>query len=100
MNSHYRFELMKKQLEGEREEVQIYEERLGRAFADVSWLHDSIARGRIDETDVADMPRALHLFRAYARDLLRCYETTVAPCLRAVGRPLPDYLDDRNPQRN
>ena len=33
MNSHYRFELMKKQLEGEREEVQIYEERLGRAFA-------------------------------------------------------------------
>ena len=95
MNSHYRFELMKKQLEGEREEVQIYEERLGRAFADVYWIHDSIARGRIDETDVANMPRALHLFRSYARDLLRCYETTVTPCLRAVGRPLPDYLDDQ-----
>ena len=95
MNSHYRFELMKKQLECEREEVQIYEERLGRAFADVYWLHDSIARGRIDETDVANMPRALHLFRSYARDLLRCYETTIAPCLRAVGRPLPDYLGDQ-----
>ena len=76
MNSHYRFELMKKQLEGERKEVQIYEERLGRAFADVDLLHDSNARGRSD-------------------DLLRCYETTIAPCLRAVGRPLPDYLGDQ-----
>ena len=100
MNSHYRFELMKKQLAAERKEVLIYEEHLGLAFSDVYWLHDSIARGRIDETDVENMPRALHLFRAYARDLLRCYETTVIPCLRAVGRPLPDYLDDRERKKH
>ena len=95
MNSHYRFELMKKQLEGERKEVQIYEERLGRAFADVYWLHDSIARGELDEEAIANLPRALHLFRASARDLSRAYEDHIAPCLRDLGRPVPECVKNK-----
>lgn len=92
MDSQYRYELIKQQLEGERNELQDYKARLAVAFADVAWLHDSLASGTLDEASIEHLPRALHLFRAYARDLLRCYEDLIAPCIRALGRPLPDDL--------
>ena len=95
MNSHYRFELIKKQLEGERNEVQECENRLCRAFADVYLLHDALARGRIHEEDIGNLPRALHLFRACARDLLACYEAYITPCLRDLGWVLPDDLGEQ-----
>lgn len=85
MNSHYRFDLVKKQLEGERSEVIDYENRLRLAFADVYLLHDALARGRIHEEDLGNLPRALHLFRACARDLLACYEAYITPCFRDLG---------------
>ena len=92
MDSHYRYELVKQQLEGERNELRELKARLAVAFADVAYLHDSIARGALDEASIAQLPRALHLFRACARDLLGCYEVAIAPCIRALGRPLPDDL--------
>lgn len=92
MDSKYRFELVRRQLEGERDELRDYEARLVVAFANVALLHDSIACGALDEAAIEDLPRALHLFRAYARDLLRCYEDFIAPYSRALGRPLPDDL--------
>ena len=95
MNSHYRFELVKKQLEGERSEVLGYEDRLRIAFADVYLLHDALARGRIHEEDLGNLPRALHLFRACARDLLACYEAYITPCIRDLGWDLPDDLGDQ-----
>lgn len=85
----YRFELMKKQLEVERDELQRVRESLDLAFNDVLDLHDLIARGELDEEAVGELPRALHLFRSYARDLLRAYEDSVAPCDRALNRPIP-----------
>lgn len=95
MDSHYRYELVKKQLEGERNELQDYKARLAVAFADVAWLHDSLACGMLDEASIEQLPRALHLFRAYARDLLRCYEASIAPFIRPVGRPLNDSMSDK-----
>lgn len=92
MDSHYRYELVKQQLEGERNELRELKARLAVAFADVGWLHDSLACGTLDETALDQLPRALHLFRACARDLLGCYEVAIAPCMRALGRPLPDDL--------
>lgn len=92
MDSKYRFELVRRQLEGERDELRDYEARLAVAFANVALLHDSIACGALDEAAIENLPRALHLFRSYARDLLRCYENLIAPRLRTVGRPLPDDL--------
>ena len=95
MNSHYRFELVKKQLEGERAEVIEIENRLRVAFADVYLLHDALARGRIHEEDLGNLPRALHLFRACARDLLACYEAYTTPCLRDLGWDLPHDLGEQ-----
>ena len=95
MNSHYRFELVKKQLEGERSEVQDYEDRLCRAFAYVYRLHDALASGRIHEEDLGNLPRALHLFRACSRDLLACYEEHIALCVRRLGLTLPDDLGEQ-----
>lgn len=95
MDSHYRFELIKKQLDGERAEVQEYEDRLGRAFAHVYRLHDALASGRIHEEDLGDLPRALHLFRACSRDLLACYENYIALCVRRLGLALPDDLGEQ-----
>ena len=95
MNAHYRFELVKKQLEGERSEVQDYEDRLCRAFANVYRLHDALASGRIHEEDLGNLPRALHLFRACARDLLACYEAYITPCLRDLGWALPNDLGEQ-----
>lgn len=95
MNSHYRFELVKKQLEGERSEVQEYEDRLCRAFAVVYRLHDALASERIHEEDLGNLPRALHLFRACARDLLACYEVHIARCVRDLGLVLPDDLGEQ-----
>ena len=89
MDWKYRFELMRKQLEVERNELQRVRESLDLAFDDVFDLHDLIARGELDEETVEALPRALHLFRSYARDLLRSYEYFVAPCDRALGRPIP-----------
>ena len=85
----YRFELMRKQLEVERNELQRVRESLDLAFDDVLELHNLIARGELDEEAVGELPRALHLFRSYARDLLRSYEDFVAPCDRDLGRPIP-----------
>lgn len=85
----YRFELMRKQLEVERNELQRVRESLDLAFDDVLELHDLIARGELDEEAVGELPRALHLFRSYARDLLRSYEDSVAPCDRDLSRPIP-----------
>ena len=96
MNSHYRFELVKEQLNGERSEVIEIENRLRVAFADVYLLHDALARGRIHEEDLGNLPRALHLFRACARDLLACYEAYTAPCLRDLGL---DLLHDFGEQK-
>lgn len=95
MNSHYRFELVKKQLEGERTEVIDYENRLRIAFEDVYLLHDALARGTIHEEDLGNLPRALHLFRACARDLLACYEAYITPCLRDLGWDLPHDLGEQ-----
>ena len=95
MNSHYRFELVKKQLEGERSEVQDYEDRLCRAFANVYRLHDALASGKIHEEDLGNLPRALHLFRACSRDLLACYEEHIALCVRRLGLTLPDDFGEQ-----
>lgn len=100
MDAHYRFELVKKQLEGERSEVQDYEDRLRRAFANVYWLHDALASGRIHEEDLGNLPRALHLFRACSRDLLACYEGYIALCVRRLGLTLPDDLGERKKNRH
>lgn len=94
MNSRYRFELLKKQLEGERNEIEVYETRLRYAFAILIWIHTAIANGKLDEESCGHLPRSLHLFRSYARDLLRCYETDVVPSLRALGYSVPDCLDE------
>lgn len=91
----YRFKLMRKQLEVERDELQRVRERLDLAFDDVIALHDLIARGELDEETVGELPRALHLFRSYARDLLRAYEDSVAPCDRAIGRPIPTRCEHK-----
>ena len=95
MDSHYRFELVKKQLEGERSEVIDYENRLRIAFSGVYLLHDALACGRIHEEDFGNLPRALHLFRACARDLLACYEAHITPCLRDLGWDLPHDLGEQ-----
>lgn len=92
MDGHYRFELVKKQLEGERAEMIEIETRLCVAFKGVDLLHDALARGRIHEEDLGNLPRALHLFRSGSRDLLACYEAYIAPCLRDLGWGLPDDL--------
>ena len=89
----YRFELMRKQLEVERNELQRVRESLDLAFDDVLELHDLIARGELDEEAVGELPRALHLFRSYARDLLRAYEDSVAPCDRDLGRSIPTHCE-------
>lgn len=89
MERHYRFELIKKQLEGERDEIKNLRAFLDLAFDDVIALHDSIATGELDEEAITELPRALHLFRACARDLSHCYEDHIAPCLRDLGRPVP-----------
>lgn len=91
----YRFELLRKQLEVERNELQRVRENLDLAFDDVLALHDLIARGELDEEAVGELPRALHLFRSYARDLLRTYEDSVAPCDRALGRPIPTRCEHK-----
>lgn len=91
MDKHYRYKLMQKQLEGERDEVQRIREALRLAFDDVLELHNLVARGELDEEAIAKLPRALHLFRSYARDLLGAYEDHIAPCDRDLGRPVPDY---------
>lgn len=91
----YRFELMRKQLEVERDELQRVRERLDLAFDDVLALHDLIARGELDEEAVGELPRSLHLFRSYARDLLRAYEDSVAPCDRSLGRPIPTRCEHK-----
>lgn len=91
MDAHYRYKLMKKQLEGERDEIQRIREALRLAFDDVLELHDLVARGELDEAAIDKLPRALHLFRGYARDLLGTYEDHIAPCDRNLGRPVPDY---------
>lgn len=91
----YRFKLMRKQLEVERNELQRVRESLDLAFADVLALHDLIARGELDEEAVGKLPRALHLFRSYARDLLRAYEDSVTPCNRALGRPIPTHCEHK-----
>ena len=95
MNSHYRFELVKEQLNGERSEVIEIENRLRVAFADVYLLHDALARGRIHEEDLGNLPRALHLFRACARDLLACYEAYITPCIRDLGWSRPGDLGEQ-----
>ena len=100
MNSHYRFELVKKQLEGERTEVMDYEIRLRRAFEHVYLLHDALARGKVYEEDLGSLPRALHLFRACARDLLTCYEAYLAPYLRDLGWALSDDLGEQKKNRH
>lgn len=69
MDGHYRFELIRKQLEGERDEITNLRAFLDLAFDDVIALHDSIASGELDEESIANLPRALHLFRSCARDL-------------------------------
>ena len=91
----YRFELMKKQLEVERDELQRVRESLDLAFDDVLELHDLIARGELDEEAIGELPRALHLFRSYARDLLGTYEDHIAPCDRALGRPIPTRCEHK-----
>ena len=95
MDSKYRFELVRRQLEGERDEVRDYEARLAVAFANVALLHDAIACGALDEAALENLPRALHLFRSYARDLLRCYEDLIEPRLRTVGLALNDSMSDK-----
>ena len=95
MDKHYRFELIKKQLEGERDEIRNLRAFLALAFDDVISLHDSIARGELDEEAIANLPRALHLFRAYARDLSHAYEGYIAPCLRDLGRPVPECVKNK-----
>lgn len=95
MDKHYRFELIKKQLEGERDEIRNLRAFLALAFDDVIALHDSIARGDLDEEAIANLPRALHLFRASARDLSRAYEDHIAPCLRDLGRPVPECVKNK-----
>lgn len=91
----YRYKLMRKQLEVERNELQRVRESLDLAFGDVLEIHDLIARGELDEETVGELPRALHLFRSYARDLLRAYEDAVAPCDRALGRPIPTRCEHK-----
>lgn len=100
MNGHYRFELVKSQLAGERSEVIRIENRLRVAFADVYLLHDALARGRIHEEDLRNLPRALHLFRACARDLLDCYEAYITPCIRDLGWALPDDLGEQKKKKH
>lgn len=95
MDKHYRFELIKKQLEGERDEIRDLRAFLALAFDDVLALHDSLARGELDEEAIADLPRALHLFRFAARDLSHAYEDHIAPCLRDLGRPVPECVKNR-----
>lgn len=95
MDREYRFALVKQQLEGENNELQDYKARLAVAFADVAWLHASVACGALDEAAIGKLPRALHLFRSYARDLLRCYEVDIAPLIRIIGRPLNDSMSDK-----
>lgn len=82
-------------MEVERNELQRVRESLDLAFDDVLELHDLIARGELDEEAVGELPRALHLFRSYARDLLRSYEDSVAPCDRDLGRPLPTRCEHK-----
>lgn len=91
MDRNYRYKLMQKQLEAERDEIQRIREALRLAFDDVLKLHDLVACGELDEEAIGELPRALHLFRSYARDLLGAYEDHIAPCDRALGRPVPDY---------
>lgn len=95
MDKHYRFELIRKQLEGERDEIWNLRAFLALAFDDVIALHDSIARGDLDEEAIANLPRALHLFRSSARGLSRTYEDHIAPCLRDLGRPVPECVKNK-----
>ena len=95
MDKHYRFELIKRQLEGERDEIRNLRAFLALAFDDVIALHDSLARGELDEEAIANLPRALHLFRASARDLSCTYEDHIAPCLRDLGRPVPECVKNK-----
>lgn len=95
MDKHYRFTLIKQQLEGERDEIRNLRAFLALAFDDVIALHDSIACGELDEEAIANLPRALHLFRIAARDLSRTYEDYIAPCLRDLGRPVPECVKNR-----